>query len=437
MNNTVLLDRSTLLFDYQSILSYHEEMIVVIPFSLLEELRNHPPRSATSRRNCDELLNAVGELSEKGDLFKGVKTSRGALFRLHRPSKESIAEARKKTGNNEQDIYLFATALDLHEQLPLEIITRDSIVQAKAALLKLEVSFYKKQSFKAEELYPGYTVHTIEHEKVLSLREKKTADTEISFLPNEYLKVISDKEAELVAFCRYNKSTKCLTPLSSGSAEVPRWVRPRNIEQSLALDALLDDSVKLVTLIGKAGTGKTLLAIAAGLYKTIDENKFDRILVSRPTLPMGQDIGFLPGSVEEKLTPWMYPIADNVDLILRQRKSVRSRVQGFKDLSEMGVLLIEPLTYIRGRSIHNQYLIVDEAQNLTTHEIKTILTRAGEGTKIILAGDPYQIDNPDVISTSSGLMQVVEKLRNEPESAHITFTQGERSRLSELAADLL
>lgn len=437
MNRTVLLDRSTLLFDYQSILSYPSETNVVLPFALLEELRNRPPRSATARRNCDELLGVVGELSEEGDLFKGVITDRGALFRLHRPSKESINDVRHRVGQDEQDLQLFATAIDLHEQLPLELVTRDAIVQAKAALFNLTVSFYKKQSFRAEELYPGYTTHTVDHETVVAIRDKRSCTTSLALAPNEYVKIVSDEEQDLYTFCRYDSETGTLVPLSSGSSEVPRWVQPRNIEQSLALDALLNDSIKLVTLIGKAGTGKTLLAIAAGLYKTIDGNCYDRILVSRPTLPMGQDIGFLPGSVEEKLTPWMYPIADNVDLILRQRKSVRSRVQGFKDLSEMGVLLIEPLTYIRGRSIHNQYLIVDEAQNLTTHEIKTILTRAGEGTKIILAGDPYQIDNPDVISTTSGLMQVVEKLRNEPESAHITFTQGERSRLSELAADLL
>lgn len=404
---------------------------------VLEELRARPPKSAYARRNCDELMGVVGELSRTGDLFRGVKTPRGATLKLHRPSKESLEDARRKIGSDELDSHLFATAFDLKEQHDLVIVTRDAVVQAKAAILKIAVEYYRKPSFKAEELYPGYTTHVISHESVELIRVRKAVPTDQILIPNEYLRVVSDFDEQLTAYCRYDAHSGKLVPLTSASAEIPRWVTPRNIEQTLALDALLDDNIKLVTLIGKAGTGKTLLAIAAGLYKTIDENRYDRILVSRPTLPMGQDIGFLPGTVEDKLMPWMYPIADNVDLILRSRKSVRSRVQGFKDLSEMGVLLIEPLTYIRGRSIHNQYLIVDEAQNLTVHEIKTILTRAGEGTKIILAGDPYQIDNPDVISTTSGLMQVVEKLRNEPESAHITFTQGERSRLSELAADLL
>lgn len=436
MNRTVLLDRSTLLFDYQSVLAYGKGTVVVVPFCVIEDLRNRPPRMTMHRRNSDELLGVIGELTELGDLFKGVTTPRGAIFRLHRPSKDSIVDA-KKANSEYLDVQLFATAIDFQEQVKLELVTRDAIVQAKAALFGLTVSFYKRQSFSAEELYPGYTTHTIAHSKVEKLRSRSSVSTTLDLIPNEYVKVVSDQDDTFVTFGRYDKESDQLTPLNSGSSEIPRWVSPRNIEQTLALDALLDDSIKLVSLIGKAGTGKTLLAIAAGLYKTIDKSEYDRILVSRPTLPMGQDIGFLPGSVEEKLTPWMYPIADNVDLIFRNRKSVRSRVQGFKDLSEMGVLLIEPLTYIRGRSIHNQYLIVDEAQNLTTHEIKTILTRAGEGTKIVLAGDPYQIDNPDVISSTSGLMQVVEKLRYQSETAHITFTQGERSKLSELAADLL
>ena len=174
---------------------------------------------------------------------------------------------------------------------------------------------------------------------------------------------------------------------------------------------LLDDNIKLVTLVGKAGTGKTLLAIAAGLHKTAEENVYNRLLVSRPVFPMGKDLGFLPGDIEEKLTPWMQPIFDNVELLLSGHETEKRHSKGYKELMAMGIMEIEPLTYIRGRSIPNQYMIVDEAQNLTPHEIKTIVTRAGEGTKIVLTGDPYQIDNPYVDSSSNGLTYVVERFK--------------------------
>ncbi len=214
-------------------------------------------------------------------------------------------------------------------------------------------------------------------------------------------------------------------------------IQPRNREQQFAFDLLLNDEIQLVTLVGKAGTGKTLLAIAAGLHKAGDEGVFSRLLVSRPVFPLGRDLGFLPGDVEEKLAPWMQPIFDNVELLLGAVEERGKRKRGYKELVDMGMLEIEPLTYIRGRSIPKQYMIVDEAQNLTPHEIKTIITRAGEGTKIVLTGDPYQIDNPYVDSSSNGLTYVVEKFKKEEISGHVTLTKGERSPLAELAANLL
>jgi PhoH-like ATPase len=200
---------------------------------------------------------------------------------------------------------------------------------------------------------------------------------------------------------------------------------------------LMNDDIQLVTLVGKAGTGKTLLAIAAGLLKVADENLYNRLLVSRPVFPMGKDLGFLPGDIEEKLAPWMQPIFDNVELLLGNVEDHGKRKRGYKELVDMGFLEIEALTYIRGRSIPRQFLIVDEAQNLTPHEIKTIITRAGEGTKIVLTGDPYQIDNPYVDSSSNGLTYVVEKFKEQQIAGHIILTKGERSPLAELAANLL
>jgi PhoH-like ATPase len=237
--------------------------------------------------------------------------------------------------------------------------------------------------------------------------------------------------------CRYHAAKKRLLPLYKPSKEGIWGIQARNREQHFVLDILLDTDIQLVTLVGKAGTGKTLLAIAAGLQLVADDNRYSRLLISRPVFPMGRDLGFLPGDVEQKLAPWMQPIFDNVDLLLNSVEDRGKRKRGYRELVDMGIMEIEPLTYIRGRSIPNQYMIVDEAQNLTPHEIKTIITRAGEGTKIVLTGDPYQIDNPYVDSASNGLAYVVEKFKGEAAAGHITLTQGERSGLAELAANLL
>jgi PhoH-like ATPase len=210
-------------------------------------------------------------------------------------------------------------------------------------------------------------------------------------------------------------------------------VRPRNREQTFALDLLLDDSVRMVTLVGAAGTGKTLLALAAGLKRCVQHGAFTRLLVSRPIIPLGRDLGFLPGDIDEKLGPWMKPIFDNLEFLLLSGGKRR----GLPELDEMmtsGIIEVEPLTYIRGRSLPQQYVIVDEAQNLTPHEVKTIVTRCGEGTKIVLTGDPYQIDNPYVDSATNGLTYAANRMHAEPLVGHIVLTKGERSALANLAA---
>jgi PhoH-like ATPase len=214
-------------------------------------------------------------------------------------------------------------------------------------------------------------------------------------------------------------------------------IRPRNKEQTFALDLLLNDDIKIVTMVGKAGTGKTLMAIAAGLHKTMEEGVYHKLLVSRPIFPLGRDIGYLPGTVEEKLNPWMQPIFDNVEFLMNLSKADKKAGRSYHELIDLGILAIEPLTYIRGRSIPGQYIIIDEAQNLTPHEVKTIITRVGDGTKIVLTGDPYQIDNPYVDSTNNGLIHVVNKFKTEKLAGHISLSKGERSALAELAANLL
>jgi len=236
---------------------------------------------------------------------------------------------------------------------------------------------------------------------------------------------------------RFDGAQKKIVPLNRGVKDGTWGIRPRNMEQGFLLDLLLNDDIKLVTIVGKAGTGKTLLAIAAGLSKVTEEATYQKLLVSRPIFPLGKDIGYLPGDVEQKLNPWMQPIFDNVEYLLNLSRSDKKAGRGHHELMDLGIVEIEPLTYIRGRSIPNQFIIVDEAQNLTPHEVKTIITRVGDGTKIVLTGDPYQIDNPYVDSTNNGLVHVVNRFRNERIAGHITMNKGERSALAELATNLL
>jgi len=210
----------------------------------------------------------------------------------------------------------------------------------------------------------------------------------------------------------------------------------KNAEQKCLIDALMDDNIKLVTISGRAGTGKTLLSIAAALEKVMGENKYERILVARPIIPMGQDIGYLPGDKNEKIAPWMQPIFDNIDFLFNNGQ-VKKKHDQWKILEEQGVLQLEVLTYIRGRSIPNQFIIIDEAQNTTPHEVKTILSRAGDNTKVIFTGDPDQIDNPKLCSKNNGLTYLTEKFKKYSIAAHITLCKGERSELAELAAEIL
>jgi PhoH-like ATPase len=239
------------------------------------------------------------------------------------------------------------------------------------------------------------------------------------------------------AMGRYDASKQRVVPINRQVKEGVWGVRPRNMEQSFLIDLLLNDDVKLVTIVGKAGTGKTLLAIAAGLQKVTEEASYQKLLVSRPIFPLGRDIGYLPGDVEQKLNPWMQPIFDNVEYLLNLSRSDKKAGRGYHELMDLGIVEIEPLTYIRGRSIPNQYIIVDEAQNLTPHEVKTIVTRVGDNTKIVLTGDPFQIDNPYVDSTNNGLVHVVNRFKDQKIAGHIVMSKGERSQLAELATNLL
>jgi PhoH-like ATPase len=255
-----------------------------------------------------------------------------------------------------------------------------------------------------------------------------------TYCPNEYCTLTDEANPKRTALTKVDATGTKLIPIIDCREGV--WgIKPRNREQHFALDALLDDRVKLVTLMGKAGTGKTLLAMAAGLKRVVNDREFRRLVVARPTISMGKELGFLPGSLEEKLAPWMQPIHDALEMLSDLNMGQDHRRSS--DLMRSGSIVVEALSYIRGRSIANQFMIIDEAQNLTPLETKTIITRVGNGTKIIFTGDPYQIDNPYVDSSSNGFNYIVSRFRSEAIAAHIELQKGERSELAELAANIL
>src|SRR6185312_2299443 len=318
-------------------------------------------------------------------------------------------------------------------RVKVELVTKDINLRIKADVVGVSAKDYEPDGISDEELYEGYQEIEVSPEKIDQFYTTKKFVPEIKLYANQYVILKDSANPNHSAIGRYNQLEKAIVPLFAGPESI--WgIQPRNVEQSFALDCLMNDEILFVSLVGKAGTGKTLMAIAAGLHKTLDEGRFQRLLVSRPIFPMGRDIGYLPGDIEQKLNPWMQPIFDNVEFLMGADKKAAGRAQ---ELINQGMLNIEPLTYIRGRSIPNQYLIVDEAQNLTPHEIKTIITRAGQGTKVVLTGDCYQIDNPYVDSANNGLAYVVERFKQEPIAAHVTLSKGERSELAELAANIL
>jgi PhoH-like ATPase len=287
-----------------------------------------------------------------------------------------------------------------------------------------------------KDLYTGMLEMTVSAEKMAAFRTNSELELngEAQYFPNEYCTLVEATNPKRTALTKVDATGKKLVPIIDCREGV--WgIKPRNREQHFAFDALLDDRIKLVTLMGKAGTGKTLMAMAAGLKKTVLDREFRRLVVARPTISMGKELGFLPGSLDEKLAPWMQPIHDALEMLSDLNMGHEHRRSN--DLMRSGSIVVEALSYIRGRSIAHQFMVIDEAQNLTPLEVKTIITRVGHGTKIVFTGDPYQIDNPYVDSSSNGFNYIISKFRSESVAAHIELQKGERSELAELAANLL
>ncbi|MDA8121644.1 MAG: PhoH family protein [Deltaproteobacteria bacterium] len=439
MIKNFVLDTNVLLHDPNALYKFQDNR-VVIPITVIEELDHFKKDLNMLGRNARTVSKFVDRMRKEGSLADGVPLENGGELRVAFGGNGTSLLPPELIGEK-KDNHILAVALSVRareKDVPVVVISKDTNLRIKADALGLRAEDYESGRVEIEELYRGFREVEVDKgwiDGFYSAGENALPTGVEDLLPNEYL-VLRDGVSNASALGRYDSQRKRVRPLPVFKEDV--WgVRPRNKEQHFALDILLDDSVKLVTLAGKAGTGKTLLALAAGLRKTSDDEVFQRLLVSRPVFPMGKDIGFLPGDVEEKLKPWMQPIFDNVEYLFGFSRRKRQGMRGYQELINLGILEIEPLTYIRGRSIPNQYIIIDEAQNLTPHEVKTILTRAGENSKVVLTGDPYQIDNPFVDSASNGLSFTVEKFKGEAIAGHVMLVKGERSPLAELAANLL
>lgn len=431
----IILDTNVILFDALAIKKFRDADIH-IPISVIEEVDRFKRDLGENGRNARQFSRFIDVLRAQGPLAKGVKLEDSKNI-VYVNTDFEVEGMPRELDATKADNRILATALALQKQNPgaaVELVTKDINLRIKADVFGVNAKDYEPEKVDIEEMYKGHKEVDVEPDVINNFyRDRLITDDTFGLMVNQYVIMRDISNPNHSAIGRYSEKDGGIVPLL-GPTEGIWGIHPRNVEQTFAMDCLLNDEILFVSLVGKAGTGKTLLALAAGLYKTLDEGRFQRLLVSRPIFPMGRDLGYLPGDVEQKLNPWMQPIFDNVEFLMGADKKAAGRAQ---ELINQGMLNIEPLTYIRGRSIPNQYLIVDEAQNLTPHEIKTIVTRAGQGTKVVLTGDAYQIDNPYVDSATSGLTYSVERFKGQRIASHVTLSKGERSELAELAANIL
>jgi PhoH-like ATPase len=433
-----ILDTNVLLHDPNSLHRF-EDNNVLVPIEVLEEIDRFKRESSELGQNARSVSRSLDALRAIGRLSEGVILPNGGHLRI-------VFEKRKPSDLNHQlfstnsvDNRILSLASAIQKKQPKGqtiLVSKDINLRIKADAIGLLAEDYENDRVLIKDLYTGMIEVTASPDKVASFRAN--GELELNggkqYFPNEYCTLLDESNPKRTALTKVDAKGTRLIPIIDSREGV--WgIKPRNREQHFALDALLDDRIKLVTLMGKAGTGKTLLAMAAGLKRTVLDREFRRLMVARPTISLGKELGFLPGSLDEKLAPWMQPIHDALEMLSDLNMGHEHRRSG--DLMRSGSIVVEALSYIRGRSIANQFMVIDEAQNLTPLEAKTIITRVGHGTKLIFTGDPYQIDNPYVDSSSNGFNYVVSRFRTEAIAAHIELQKGERSELAELAANIL
>ncbi|MFN4199857.1 MAG: PhoH family protein [Fervidobacterium gondwanense] len=412
MVKNFILDTNVLIHDPEAVYAFQDNN-VFIPLPVLEELDKLKREQGRVGKNARQAIRVLEELRNNGNLHDGVKLENGGMLFISVLSESDFDKHQVKfLFEKYVDNWIISYAMYLRQtrKEPTVIVSKDISLRLKAGALGLHAEDYLTDKSELSRLPVGYMV------------ADKLSDIDKSLLyPNLYVECND-------GFFRFNGED-----FEKVDSKIKVFnVTPRNKEQLFSLDALLNDEIKLVSLIGIAGTGKTFLALAAALQKILTEGVYDRIIVARPLIPMGgKDIGYLPGALEEKISPWMSGVMDNLEYLCRLNSI------SFKELMKKDVIELEALTYIRGRSIPKQFIIIDEAQNLTPLEVKTILTRAGEGTKIVLTGDPYQIDTPYLDESSNGLVHAASKFRGKELACHIVLSKGERSDLASLAAELL
>ncbi len=442
MQKTFVVDTNVLLHNSDSIESFTDN-IVVLPMAVIEELDKFKTRNDELGRNARQVIRRIDTLRAAGNLRDGVPLKGGGMLK--------IMTGKGRIGDTEMNVdvpdnRILRVAYAIHQQSdnktgPVIFVSKDINARLKADALGMEAQDFEQQKINFDELYTGISEALVPTGVVDGFYSNDTVECEgVGHFPNEFV-VLKDQANE-----KHSALGKVLKPGVIGhlcNKFERAWnIKPRSKEQRMAFELLLDPAVQLVTLVGQAGTGKTLLALAAALQSTVRYQQYDRILVSRPIIPLGKDIGYLPGDKDEKLSHWMQPIFDNLTFLLREGNGKNGEEAGsvqdkIDKLFEDDIIDLEALTYIRGRSIPRHYVIVDEAQNLTPHEIKTIVSRAGDNTKMVLTGDPYQIDNPYLDSSSNGLAYATERLKGQAVHGHITLRKSERSTLAAVAAEFL
>ena len=433
-----ILDTNVLLHDPNSLLSFVDNH-VLIPIEVIEEIDRFKRESTDLGQNARSVSRMLDSLRGTGSLSEGVDLPNGGKLKIafYKNGHSGNGDGDFNANTVDNRILLLAAGVQKSQpKNPTILVSKDINLRIKADALGLQAEDYETDRVFITDLYTGMMEMTVSTAKITEFRAKSelALDNGKKYFPNEYCTLLDESNTKKAALAKVDATGTKLVPIIDCRDGV--WgIKPRNREQHFALDALLDDRIKLVTLMGKAGTGKTLLAMAAGLKRVVNDREFRRLVVARPTISMGKELGFLPGSLEEKLAPWMQPIHDALEMLSDLNMGHDHRRSG--DLMRSGSIVVEALSYIRGRSIANQFMIIDEAQNLTPLEVKTIVTRVGNGTKIIFTGDPYQIDNPYVDSSSNGFNYVVSKFRDQAVSAHVELQKGERSELAELAANIL
>jgi PhoH-like ATPase len=430
-NKTFVVDTNVLIHRYDSIMSFKDSEIV-IPIWVFEELDNLKKEEHTGRgKSSRDAIRFISNLVKHGSLQEGVKLDNGSILRVGLTHKDGFHDL----DNHKADNRIILCALELKEQgRNVFFVSKDINARIKSIALGVRAVDYEKHKVNINSLYEGLREIEVSKSFIEAFKtEKESVWDGVKLMPNEFL-ILSANGDSTRYLGRIDRDTGKLKYVDCYMDPV-LGVRSLNLRQRVALELLLDDSVQLVTMVGKAGTGKTLLALAAGLQKAVIDKVYTRVLVSRPVIPMGKDIGYLPGQKQQKMAQWMQPLFDNLEHIIEA-----AHLQNVKSIDQLlnnKSIEVEALTYIRGRSLPKQFIIIDEAQNLTPHEVKTIVSRAGEGTKVVLTGDPYQIDSPYLDAESNGLTCLVEAFKHQSLAGHVTLARSERSALADLATELL